>query len=140
MSREFQNRPATSFERALHLIEHVARHKSAKFIRNPSQNIKLNKNIIFRWFKILFQTNIDFWIVSTAVAFVMYKIFIFILKIQMQLIPGVAILSKSLTKHFKTFEIKDKDYFNKNYEQKSTTIENNERLTAEALTIPKSLR
>lgn len=90
MSREFQSRPATSFERALHLIEHVAQHRSAKFIRDSSKNIKLNnKNIIYKFF---FQFYFDFWVVGAIFVFVIFKIFIFTLKVQSQLISYVSIL------------------------------------------------
>uniref|UniRef100_A0A915DVF0 glucuronosyltransferase n=1 Tax=Ditylenchus dipsaci TaxID=166011 RepID=A0A915DVF0_9BILA len=49
MSKEFKSRPSTAFQRALHAIEHVGRHRSAKFYspQKPESNICLrvsNKN------------------------------------------------------------------------------------------------
>uniref|UniRef100_A0AC34FTY7 Glucuronosyltransferase n=1 Tax=Panagrolaimus sp. ES5 TaxID=591445 RepID=A0AC34FTY7_9BILA len=56
-SKEFQHREESPFEKALHLIEHVGRHRGAKFFK-PSKQFVLSG-----WTR---GNNLDFWIIASA--------------------------------------------------------------------------
>lgn len=116
MSREFQSRPVTSFERALHLIEHVAQHHSAKFIRNSLKKIKLNYTI-YHWLKLLLHSDFDLWLIGVFFAFIVFKIIILTLKIQLKLTHAAIILLKKLINYFKTIRIISKKGINYNLEK-----------------------
>lgn len=56
MAKEFKSRPASPFETALHFIEHIGRHRAAKFYK-PQQHT------ISRFWQ---TTNFDFLLISTS--------------------------------------------------------------------------
>jgi hypothetical protein len=56
-SKEFQHRDESPFEKALHLIEHVGRHRGAKFFK-PSKQYIANA-----WIQ---RNNLDFWLICAA--------------------------------------------------------------------------
>ena len=60
-SKEFQHRDEAPFEKALHLIEHVGRHRGAKFFK------PLRQQFSSPWIR---GTNLDFWIICAAISII----------------------------------------------------------------------